>query len=85
MNFTQAKELKEQLDQRVEQASQALKVFERGEMGLTPDHVKATPEFKKAKSEFDKAFRALRSFNSSYIKTFKKELREERNNKLNLK
>lgn len=50
----------------VDRASEALKVFPRGSMGLTPDHVKLSPEYRAAKGAFDKAFAALRYFNTIY-------------------
>jgi hypothetical protein len=35
-------------------------------MGLTPDIMKNNPEFIAAKSEYERAFQALRNFNSKY-------------------
>lgn len=56
---------KEQLWDDCKAAGAALKAFPRGRMGLTPDAVKATPEWRAAKQAYDRAFAALRSFNSS--------------------
>ena len=51
----------------VERASAAMQVFPRtGPMGMTPDSVKSSPEFKAAKLAFDRAFAALRNFNTVY-------------------
>lgn len=61
------------LDEAVNNASQALQKFPRGEMGLTPDDVKASSEFKAAKNTYDRAFRALRTFNASVPAKFKRE------------
>ena len=48
----------------VRAASDALKKFPRGPMGLTPDHVKFSPEFRAAKLRYDAAFARLRAVNS---------------------
>jgi hypothetical protein len=48
----------------VKQASQALKQFPRGPMGLTPDEVKFSPEYQAAKRTYWIAFKRLRQFNS---------------------
>jgi len=45
-------------------ASKALKAFPRGPMGMTPDAVKFSPEYRAAKAAYQKAFEAVRSFNS---------------------
>lgn len=50
-------------------------------MGMTPDHVKAVPEWQQAKKDFDQAFAQLRNFNGWYVKTFKKEIAQERKEK----
>ena len=51
------------LDKAMKEASKALKVFPKGEMGLTPDHIKATPEYKAAKLTYDQAFHMVRYIN----------------------
>ncbi len=55
-----------------------MKSFPRGPMGLTPDDVKASDTYKAAKKSFDIAFADLRSFNTIYVKKYKKELAAER-------
>lgn len=50
---------------------------ERGPMGLTPDHIKATPEWKAAYRAERKAFNELRSYNGWFAKSFKKEMRAD--------
>lgn len=49
---------------------------ERGPMGLTPDHVKATPEWKASRAEMDRAHRRLRDFNQAFLKQYKREWKE---------
>jgi hypothetical protein len=39
-----------------------------GEMGLTPDHVKASPEYQEAMRRYRMAFQALREFNGKHAK-----------------
>jgi len=55
-------------------AAKALKVYDvyRNEIGLTPDHIKATPEWKALKSSFEQAFQRLRAFNGKYAKAIRK-------------
>lgn len=49
----------------VRAASQNLKAFPKGPMGLTPEDVKNSPEYKAAKQAYSSAFERLRQFNSS--------------------
>ena len=37
-----------------------------GPMGLTPDSVKASPEWKAKRASYDRAFAALRAFNTAH-------------------
>lgn len=71
-----AKEYKEKSD-----ALQAFDKLGKTELGLTPDHVKASPEWKQAKADYENAFQAFRNYNQWYTKAFKKELAEQRRNK----
>jgi predicted nucleic acid-binding Zn-ribbon protein len=43
-------------------------------MNLTPDSVKADPRWQAAKTRVDRLFQALRQFNGTYTKQFKREL-----------
>lgn len=38
----------------------------RGQMGLVSDQMKNSPEYRAAKANYDRAFRALRQFNTRY-------------------
>ena len=44
--FQKAKEAKQKFENALDMADKALKTFPKGEMGLTPDHVKNSPEFR---------------------------------------
>lgn len=58
------------LEHNMQMASQTLKALSGGgPMGLTPDTVKATAEWQQAKQAYDKAFQALRAFNTTYKPT----------------
>lgn len=66
------------LEASVKEHSTALQKFPKGAMGLTPDSVKKSPQWLRAKKEYDKAFIALRCFNSIFVKKYKKEMAMER-------
>lgn len=46
---------------------------QKGPMGLTPDHIKATPEWSAAHTAYDKALRKLQRFNRGFLKQYKRE------------
>ena len=46
---------------------------ERGPMGLTPDHVKASPEWRATRATMDRAQRNLADFNRGFLKLYKAE------------
>lgn len=84
MNYLDAKTYKEALYAKNDKASEALQAFDKlgkSEMGMTPDHVKAMPEWKAAKRAYDVSFAELRAFNGWFMKTSKKEVKEEQRNK----
>ena len=58
-----------------------MKRFPKGEMGLTPDEVKESLEFKTARKAYQNAFNDVINFNTMFLREFKKELRDERNNR----
>jgi hypothetical protein len=76
--FEAAKAEQAQIEQEVDTASAALRVFPRGPMGLTADAVTAMPEYRAAKTRYAKAFARQRAFNEGFTKKFAKELRTER-------
>ena len=53
----------------------AVSGVEKGPMGLTPDHIKATLEWKAAHSAYCAASRNLQTFNRGFLKQFSKEWR----------
>lgn len=81
MEYRNAKARQAQLEQAVKAAELALSAIPGvgcGPFGLTPDKVKVTPEYQAAKAAFDSAFARLRDFNASFVRTFARELRDER-------
>jgi hypothetical protein len=83
MTFAIAKQTADSLYHTYTTACAALDVFVAshggpGQMGLTPDHVKAMPEFQSLKRNADASFAALRNFNVTYTKQYKRELIAER-------
>ncbi|MGG0308406.1 hypothetical protein ABEY43_06670 [Priestia megaterium] len=78
MTYTEAKEIKNQLENKNDLNSNVLNSFEKNSMGMTPDHIRATPEYQKTKKEYDLSFAELRNFNGWYVKTFKKEIQADR-------
>lgn len=80
MDYIQAKAHKAALEMAHDAAAIRLRLVsgnERGMMGLTPDHIKATPEWRKAFNDQRKAFREMADFNRHFAKMFKKELMAE--------
>lgn len=79
--YEQARNLVEQAESRVEQASLKLKPFPKLENGLIPDSVKKSPEFQEALTEYRSAFSHLQEVNRWFLRNFNKEYREERERK----
>lgn len=49
-----------------------------GQMGLTPDSVKATPEYRKAKMNYDFVWNQYQAANRCFVKYWSKEIRADR-------
>lgn len=72
MTHEEAKIQGKKLNEEVDKWSKVLNSFERGKMGLTPEHVRVSDEYREATSSFNKAFAELRKFNSWYVKKYMK-------------
>lgn len=82
--FEKEKAKRDQLDSLLDDASAELNKVtggKKGNMGLVPDEIKNTPEYKAAKAKVDSAFNALKTFNKTFVKKYKKELRDDRDNR----
>lgn len=62
-------------------ASEALRAFPRGAMGLTPDDVKNSLAYKKAKNDYNVAFEKEKAFNQFLTRNYKKEYEQYVKNK----
>jgi hypothetical protein len=87
--FAIAKAAHDALDSELSQLSATLRDIERrlalefncqikGPMGLTSEPIRLNPEYRQACRAYDIAFARLRAFNGAYVKTYAKELRDER-------
>jgi glycine betaine/choline ABC-type transport system substrate-binding protein len=80
MNFSSYdlfKKIKNQQDQIVNNLSDMLNSFPRGEMGLTPDYIKNSDEYRKIKTQYTMEFHKLQQINQQGVKQYKKEIRKE--------
>lgn len=81
MNYQDAKIIKDQLIATMDTTSDELNRLctpHKGAMGLTSDVYRATVEYRDAKRAYDIAFQQVRTFNTWFNRTFKKEMREDR-------
>lgn len=71
MTYDQAKEIRANIEERMQPSEQALKSLPKGEMGLVPDSHKS--EFRKLNSEFQYWWKQYQTINKYIAKHFKKE------------
>jgi hypothetical protein len=76
--YDEAKLERDRLQAEMQSASAIMQTFPRGEMGLTPDHIKASPEWRAARARYQTALSAMQTFNATFIPRFKKEIAAER-------
>lgn len=85
-NFQEAKGIRDGLEAAYylacEQLKEFLSPYPATPMGLTPDHVKEMPAYKALKESVDHAFLKLQSYNKGFVKQYKKELAQERKNRI---
>lgn len=86
MTYEEAKKVKGELNAINQTNSENLKSFDESHggansMGLVPDHVRELKERKELKNKYDHSFCELQKFNQWFVRTFKKEYREERKNR----
>ena len=74
-------EQKVHFENNLEIKSQTLRTYPSGNMGLTPDSVKATSKWQADKLAFNQAMQAMRGFNSAFLKIHKKEYRSHMQDK----
>jgi hypothetical protein len=61
-------DIRNQLEARLEIASNKLRAFPVGPTGITPDSVKASPEWRAARRAVDTAFTELREVNARLVR-----------------
>jgi len=80
MTYLKAKAGKAMIDMAHDAAAIRLRIVsgdERGPMGLTPAHIKATPEWQEAYRKERELFAMMREYNRKFNKLYGKEYREE--------
>lgn len=75
--FAEMLKTRDALDAEVIATGAKLRSYPRGNMGLTPDAVKATPEWKQDHAAFSSAMAGLRKFNTDFLRHYAKEWRAE--------
>lgn len=85
MNYSEAKQQKQNLQTVVDLTSDAIRKIEgvNPVTGVAPDSVRLTAEYKMAVASYSKAFAKLQAFNAFFVKEFKKEQKAERKAKFN--
>ena len=73
-SFGEVCALRDQLEAKVSAASERLRAYPRGPMGMTPDSAK-TPQWRADRRAFDVAFGQLRKVNRFLMKHYRKEVR----------
>ena len=66
----------------VDALSDKLNSYPKGLFGLIPDEVRATDEFISVKNQFNREFKRLREINGQGVKKYKKEIQQERKEKM---
>lgn len=82
MTYEQAKARKAELESLVSSIGNELNKFPKNSTGMFSDEVRAKPEWKLLKQKSTQAFKDLQNFNTYFVKTFKKEYKAERDNRL---
>lgn len=81
VSYAVARQIRDRIEADAEAAGARLRAIPgvgSGQLGLTPDAVKASAEYRAARADWDRAFAALRAFNSEYYRRFRREIKAER-------
>lgn len=81
MTYEEAKKQKQILDEKTSRFGEVLDSFPKGVLGLVEESARNSMEYIEAKNNFNKASKELQSFNTWFLKNFKKEYLAERRNK----
>ncbi len=75
MDYQTALNSKIDLELRQDIASKRLNAFPKGNMGLTPDHIRLSSDYQSARQNYASITKELQKFNQFFVKAFKKEYR----------
>jgi hypothetical protein len=78
MNYETWKTAVENVEKAMSIASAKLQQFPKGDMGLTPKHIRDLPEWQQAKREYDTFHNTLRVLNKGQKKFIKQRANERR-------
>jgi hypothetical protein len=78
MNYEQSKKVRNGLAAVVSEACAAVNAFPKGPDGWMTEDVKFSPECMAAKMRYVDAYQELQKFDQGFMKSFVKEIREER-------
>ena len=79
--YVEAKALQDELYLAYDKAGEALQKYPKGVLGLTPDEIKFSSAFQVDAIEYNRALTALQTYNTWFVKAYKKERAEERKQK----
>lgn len=85
LTFEEYKAQRDQLSNWYREIGAELSAYPKNEMGMTIESIRNTPEYKAKRALYNKVFQQLRILNGKYIKTYKKELADERKLKRSVK
>ena len=77
ITYNEYKEIKSKQDAIVDQLSDKLNSFPKGEFGMVVESIRMSDEYKSIKNQFSKEFKKIQDINSFGAKNFKKEIRAE--------
>jgi len=78
MTFEEAAAKQQRLEAQERAASERLKAYPHGAMGLVTEEIRLSPEYQADRAAWESIFAAYRSYNAWYVKAFKQQLREQR-------
>lgn len=83
-NYTEYKEIQAKQNAIVNELSDKLNAYPKGEMGLISDDIRKSEEYRALSVSFRKEFNKLREINGTGARLFKKEIRQANEEKRNL-
>ena len=75
-NYSEYKELQNKQNAIVDNLSDQLNLYPKGEFGMTEESIRLSDEFKSVNSKFNKEFKKLQEINRLGMKMFNKEIQK---------